>query len=437
MRAGVNYTPSHGWFHSWLELDLDRVARDLDQVASLGVDHVRIFPLWPVVQPNRTLVRERALDDVVAVVDVAARAGLDVSVDAVQGHLSSFDFVPSWLESWHRRNLFTDPDVVASTAEYVRRLSLAVGGRPNLLGVTVGNELNQFAGPPHPTPHEVDAEGASAWLRAVTTAARAGLQEARGDSGGPLPWVTHAMYDAAWYDDRQPFGPAHAADHGDATITHSWVFNGAAQLAGPLGPGSVRHGEWLLQLAAAWNADPARPNWLQEVGSPTNVVPVADAPDFVEATLRHAAEVPHLWGVTWWCSHDVSRSLADFPDLEHDLGLFTADNEPKPTGRRFAEVVAELRDRPQPVPSPDAVVLDDVDAVGRPVAGHRASCAPGGATALAWLRLAERTGRGPQVVLASRVDEPGHLASRGVRALHRVTGDASVPLEVAHPATMP
>jgi hypothetical protein len=437
MRAGVNYTPSDGWFHSWFDLDLDRVARDLDQVASLGVDHVRIFPLWPIVQPNRTLIRQRALEDVVAVVDVAARAGLDVNVDAVQGHLSSFDFVPSWLESWHRRNLFTDPDVVGSTADYVHALAAAVGGRSNLVGVTVGNELNQFAGPPHPAPHTVDPAGASRWLEAMTSAARSGLRQGRGPSDGVVPWVTHAMYDAAWYDDRQPFGPAHAADHGDATVTHSWVFNGSAQLAGPLGPGSVRHGEYLLQLAAAWNADPARANWLQEVGSPTNVVPASDGPDFVEATLRHAADVQHLWGITWWCSHDVSRSLADFPDLEHDLGLFTAGGELKPTGRRFAEVVAELRDRPAAAPAPDALVLDDVDGEGRPTPDHRGSCAPGGAFARSWLRVAERTGRGPQVVLASRLDDPAHLPARGVRTLHRVDDDATMGVVAAHPATMP
>ena len=30
---------------------------------------------------------------------------------------------------------------------------------------------------------------------------------------------------------------------------------------------------------------------------------------FLEATVRSAARTENLWGVTWWCSHDVSRSL--------------------------------------------------------------------------------------------------------------------------------
>ena len=39
MRFGVNYTPSQGWFHSWLDLDHAAVARDFAQIAGLGEQH--------------------------------------------------------------------------------------------------------------------------------------------------------------------------------------------------------------------------------------------------------------------------------------------------------------------------------------------------------------------------------------------------------------
>src|SRR3954463_15741778 len=123
MRFGVNYTPSTGWFHSWLDFNPTDVRRDLATIAGLGVDHIRLMPLWPLIQPHRGMIRKGALDDVRTVFAIAEDLGLDVNVDALQGHLSSFDFVPSWLESWHRRNMFTDPDVVASTAAYVRALA--------------------------------------------------------------------------------------------------------------------------------------------------------------------------------------------------------------------------------------------------------------------------------------------------------------------------
>ena len=61
-RFGVNYTPSEGWFHHWLDFDLDSVRADLDSIAALGLDHIRVFPLWPYFQPNRTLIRPRAVE---------------------------------------------------------------------------------------------------------------------------------------------------------------------------------------------------------------------------------------------------------------------------------------------------------------------------------------------------------------------------------------
>jgi len=405
MRFGVNYTPSAGWFHSWLDFDPKAIGRDLAAIASLGADHIRLMPLWPHVQPNRGLIRPQALRDVVTVVDLAAERGLDVNVDGLQGHLSSFDFVPAWLMSWHRRNMFTDPDVVASTAEYLGALAEAVADRPNLLGVTLGNEVNQFAAAPHPFPHPVTEEGAGVWLSQLTAAVRERIR--------PPALVTHAMYDAAWYDDTQPFGPAHAVAHGDQTVVHSWVFNGAAQTHGGLGAGSVRHAEYLCRLAAAWHTDGVRPVWLPEVGAPTNVIAEADAPAFVEATMRHVARIPELSGITWWCSHDVSRDLADFPELEYDLGLIANDGRVKPTGRRFAETIASLRsDGPARVTQPIALVLDDT------VPGYRAAAGPTREFYRDWLDLAG-AGPGPQIVLASRAGDAGHLAARGISSVRK------------------
>ena len=405
MRFGVNYTPRVGWFHSWLDLDLDEVRRDFEQIAGLGLDHVRIFPLWDLIQPNRGLIRPAGLAAVADMVDAAGEAGLDVNVDALQGHLSSFDFLPAWLTTWHERNMFTDPEALAGQESYVRALGEVLRGKPNLLGLTLGNEVNQFAARPHPRPHEIDAPQAQAWLERLLGAAREATDGI----------VTHAAYDATWYDERQPFVPQHAAELGDETVVHSWVFNGAAQRHGGLGTGSVRHAEYLVQLAAAWHTDAQRPVWLQEVGVPTTVVEPDDAVSFLEQTVRNAADVPGLSGITWWCSHDVSRSMLDFPPVEYDLGLIDEHGRVKPTGHAFAELARELRDAPAPAPSATGLVLDDS-------APYRASCAPGGSFFDAWMHAADRDGRGPQVVLQSRVDDSVPLDERGVASLERPAG---------------
>ena len=380
-RFGVNYVPSGDWFYSWLAPRWDAIRRDLDAIAALGLDHVRILPLWPVLQPNRTLIRETALIDVRRVVRLAGEAGLDASVDVIQGHLSSFDFVPSWLSSWHRRNMFTDPDCVAAQAALVEAVHGAVADLPNYLGLTLGNELNQFSSRPHPAPMPATPAEAGAWLDRLLAAVP---EDGRG-------LRLHAAYDAVWYQPDHPFLPTHASRHGDVTAVHSWIFNGTAQHYGAMSAQSVRHAEYLIELSRAFAADRARPVWLQEIGAPLNCLAESEAPEFCRRSVLAAAASDALWGVTWWCSHDVSRALGDFPELEYSLGLFDAEGQVKPIGKAFAEVAAQIRAGWRPVARTTAVAI--------PEPLDRASLAPGGPVFTAWMDAAAG-GEHPALVLA-------------------------------------
>ncbi|MGF1431640.1 glycoside hydrolase 5 family protein [Kitasatospora sp. LaBMicrA B282] len=405
-RFGVNYTPSQGWFHHWLDFDLDPVRADLDAIAALGLDHLRVFPLWPLFQPNRTLIRPRALDQLAALVDAAAERGLDVAVDGLQGHLSSFDFVPSWTTTWHRRNLFTDPEVVTAQSAYLFALASALADRPNFLGLTVGNEVNQFAGDPHPDPDRITPEQAAAWLTRLLAA---------GERGAPGRLHLHAAYDAAFYQDDHPFTPAHAARLGAVTAVHSWVFNGTAQRYGADSVATGQHAAYLVELAKAWATEAHRPVWLQEVGAPAPLIAADRAAAFTRTTVAAALDCPDLWGITWWCSHDVARSLADFPELEYSLGLLTVEQQVKPAGRALAGALAAARaDWRPPRPRRTALVLDLPDGPAK-----RSTCAPGGGYFEAFMRLAADGAR-PTALLADRAADFAHLAARGITEVVRV-----------------
>jgi hypothetical protein len=52
----VNYTPSHSWWFCWNDWNIDPIKQDLDAIAGLGADHLRIFLIWPFFQPNATWV---------------------------------------------------------------------------------------------------------------------------------------------------------------------------------------------------------------------------------------------------------------------------------------------------------------------------------------------------------------------------------------------
>ncbi|MFJ9249735.1 glycosyl hydrolase [Streptomyces sp. NPDC101776] len=392
LRFGVNYTPRRGWFHSWHDFDPAHAREDLAQIAGLGLDHVRIFHLWPLLQPNRTLIRRAAVDQLVHLVDLAGEAGLDVLVDGVQGHLSSFDFYPEWTRSWHHRNVFTDPESITAQAELLRTLGAALADRPNLIGLQLGNELNNLVEHNPVTPAEVDH-----YLDTLLAAAREHLP--------PDRLVTHSAYDAAWYGDDHPFTPEASARKGDLTTVHPWVFSGdCARRYGPRSPQVLHLAEYGTELAKAYAVDPARPVWVQETGAPEPHIPAADAPEFARATVRNAAECAGLWGVTWWCSHDVDRSLADYPELEYTLGLFDSAGRAKPIAEAFAAAIAE----PHTVQLRDTAVVLDCTPATRSVSG------PGGAYFEEWMRL-RAEGTRPAVVLAERAEDEGYLAARGIK----------------------
>ncbi|MCK2030421.1 glycoside hydrolase 5 family protein [Microbacterium galbinum] len=406
LRFGANYTPRSKWMHAWMSLDLDEVRRDFAALADLGLDHLRIFPLWTVLQPNRTLIREEAVDDVRAVVDVAAEFGLDASVDVIQGHLSSFDFIPSWLFTWHDKNMFTHPEALSGQAELVARLGERLTDARNFLGFTLGNETNQFSAQTHPSPWPVTEAEAANWITTLLDAAEA---------SAPAQRHVHSEYDAAWYMDGHGFTPALASRLGAMTTVHSWIFNGTAQKYGGRSTASDRHAEYMIELARAFATDPHKPIWLQEVGAPSNCLTPEQTPDFLEATLRSVARTDDLWGVTWWCSHDVSRDLADFPDLEYTLGLVDQTGTAKPIGRRFAELIPELRER-RPAPARTLGIVVEVDEDETPIS--RGAMSPGGSIFQAWVDACE-SGADPAFVTSKDADDAALLERRGITELVR------------------
>lgn len=406
LRFGANYTPATEWMHSWLSFSPDNVRRDFAGLAELGLDHVRLFPLWTVLQPNRTLIRQEAIDDVHTVVDIAAEFGMDASVDVVQGHLSSFDFIPSWLFTWHDKNMFTHPQALSGQVELVSALGRSLAGASNFLGFTLGNETNQFSAKNHPSPWPVTPDEAGNWLTALLDAAE---QSAPG-----FPHV-HSEYDAAWYMDGHGFTPAHAARLGAMTTVHSWIFNGTAQRYGGRSVASDRHAEYMIEMARGFATQPDRPIWLQEIGAPANCLTPEETPDFLEATVRSAVRTENLWGVTWWCSHDVSRELADYPELEYTLGLLENGGGVKPIGQRFAEIIPELRER-QPAPARNVGIVIPVDENEIPVS--RGAMSPGGAIFQAWVDACAE-GIDPAIVTSKDAENPAALAARGITELIR------------------
>jgi hypothetical protein len=409
VRFGVNYTPRVNWWHAWLDFQPAEIARDFEQIAALEFDHVRIFPVWSYFQPDRRHVRLQAITDLVRMVELAGAAGLDVQIDGLQGHLSSFDFYPPWTQTWHRRNVFTDPDVIEAQALLLRTIGAAVRGLPNVLGMTVGNEMNNLV-----EHNPVSIDQVDDWVDAMLVALDESLI-AGSASQAPLrtvPIRCHSAYDAAWYTDGHPFTPQTSARKGTLTTVHPWVFsNDCARRYGALSTATTHLAEYAVELAKAYADDPARPVWVQEVGAPEGHIPPENSPEFAEQIIGNAVTCRDVFGITWWCSHDVDREFADFPALEYSLGLIDSNGVTKPLGWKISEVVRTLRNAPPtPVKRDTALVFTGGGTDSRSASG------PGGAYFESWMRHAE-AGERLAIVLADRASDTDYLRSRGIATL--------------------
>ncbi len=231
--------------------------------------------------------------------------------------------------TWHKTSLFEDPTVRDGLTSYVETVARAVAEKPNVFAITLGNEVNNLW-PDSATSFESSTSWAQDLLTTVKKAA-------------PDVLALHSVFDDAWYKADHPFRPVDVVDLGDLSTVHSWVFNGVSRVDGPLGPATLSHADYLVELAAATSLDPARPVWLQEIGVPGPDIPVDLQAEFTRRTVSLVLENPALWGVTWWSSHDIDRRLLDFPDREYDLGLFTVDHQRKPAAQALADVIADVR----------------------------------------------------------------------------------------------
>jgi endo-1,4-beta-mannosidase len=161
IKFGVNYVPSKQWWFSWTDWERESIAEDLQAIASLGMDHIRIHCLWPIFQPNINAVSQSALERLHELLDIADTCNLDVEVSVLDGWLSGFAFYPVWLKPYSRNfknNMFTNREIVQAEKLLFSEIARQIGSHPRFLGFDLGNELGVLQMMNHPvTVAEADA----------------------------------------------------------------------------------------------------------------------------------------------------------------------------------------------------------------------------------------------------------------------------------------
>jgi hypothetical protein len=153
----------------------------------------------------------------------------------------------------------------------------------------------------------------------------------------------------------------------------------------------------------AFSRDGARTLWVEEDGCSKQWMKESLIPQWAEESVRNAVSCDQLFGVTWWCSHDVNPRFTGFNRLEYDLGLYTNERRLKPLGARLRDLIAEFeRSAPQVLPRPHALAVPD-DAGGDDVFPRYLE--------------ALHSGLHPQIVLQSRAGDSNYLRARGIESI--------------------
>ncbi len=384
--------PSQGWWYSWVDWDDSSIAKDLGAISALGCDHIRIQCLWPLFQPNPNFVSDAMLGRLEALLNHAHTAGLDVIVTVLNGWLSGMDFRPAWLGD--TANIFVDKEAIIAERGLISAIADRVGTHPRFLGFDVANEPNVLS---TETKNVTSREDGDRWVSELL---------AHCDRVAPNKLHSVGVDHTPWLMDHTPFGRAVLANTGAVTPIHAWIlFTGALDRYGGYGTGSIHLAEYLLELAKAYQEDPARQVWLQECGVSGEWLQHITPEEFVTQVLTATTTVEGLWGITWWCSHDIERRLQGFVELEYDLGLLTVHNEVKPMGEQFRKMIQAIHAGEIPVSlvRHTALVLPE-------------GCTPNLNFADEFFRLVDQ-GILPAIVLESRASDAKYLQTRGISTL--------------------
>lgn len=393
MRFGVNYIPSKSWLHSWLDFDEQSIREDLLAIRSLGFDHIRAHLLWNYFQPDPRQMSCESMARLERFVALCEETGLDFVLSLFTGWMSGFYFFPAWVRFGQDFAMFSDPAYREPQRFYIREIARVAAGSPAFLGFDLGNELSCVVGRDKAYGMAVS----DAWHRDMLAAC---------EEAAPGKMHSNGVDQQPWFSDFS-FSRDTLSNTGEVNALHCWTyFSGAIRREGGLlGTSSTRLADYMSALAKAYSRDPRRPVWLQEFGCSATWCerPGESVEAFARKTLDALPKIPDLWGITWWCSHDIARRFSGFQELEYDLGLLDARNRVKPVGELISRWIASYRRAPvSPAPRRVAMVYDPAGN-GPDLWGN----------ADRFMKLLDR-GIDAQIVLPEHRDDPAWLEARGV-----------------------
>ena len=328
-RFGVNYTPSRNWWFCWNDWDAASIQRDLDAIAALGADHLRIMLIWPYFQPSATWVSPLHLERLDQLITFMGQRHLDAVVTVFTGQLSALIFSPPF----HRSpdGFYTDPSMWKAQELFVCELSRTLRPHSNIIGYDFGNELDTCWQAPMPD--------GNAWMARMFELMNSTLPDHVHVNGvDHHPWFADDTFSA------------HALAAAKFPVMHCYPYwTGALKYGGAMDPPSVELLSAMAALIRSYAGTQQKPIWAGEFNTCIKQLPEEGQAEWLEKAVTSAIEQGVSW-FSYWDSHDVDRKF-QFNPLEYTLGLLTNDGRVKDQGRVFKQLAESYRGKPVKYPT--------------------------------------------------------------------------------------
>lgn len=329
-RFGVNYTPSRRWWFCWNDWDPDSIQRDLDAIASLAADHLRILLIWPYFQPNPTWVSPLHLQRLDQLLTLMAQRKLDALITVFTGQLSGWFFLPPFNRPGEA--FFTDSRMGAAQELFLRELATVVRNHSNVIGFDLGNEIDTcWSGP---------TAAGDAWMARTFSLI---------DSILPGHLSVNGVDHQPWFE-TTTFSPQALVRDQRMPVMHCYPWwTGSLKYGGPMDPPSVRLLAGMATLIRSWGGSPQKPVWAGEFNTCIEALSQKQQAEWLQRAVVAAIDEGVSW-FSYWDSHDVDRRFT-FNSVEYTLGLLTNDGRVKEQGRMFRQLATGYGGRPVRFPT--------------------------------------------------------------------------------------
>ncbi len=356
---GCNYWASNAGAYMWRRWDGECVESDLDALKGVGIQTLRVFPLWPDFQPITRLSRvmgwhngylqadgpfqnEAGVDQVMMerfrfLCDAAEKRGMKLIVGLVTGWMSGRMFAPPAFESV---NVITDADAIEWEVRFVRHFVREMKDHPAICAWDLGNECNCMGSKDEKTHVSISRAEAWSWMNQISSAIR--LE----DNSRPVVSGMHSCPS----DMLCPWSLRDQGELMDILTTHPYPLFTPHCCKEPFD--SFRNVLHPVAESLYYSGVSGKPCFPEEVGS---LGPNTTSEEKTARTLRLgalASRAHGLKGYLWWCAFDQGE--LDFPPysliaVERELGLCGSERTLKSTAvamRNLSEEIAVLNDLP-------------------------------------------------------------------------------------------